>query len=208
MEKNKTGNYFKYAIGELQEEFNHNLIALERVMNTNTNNADNALTLSNHMGPGSPEITEKEFATLALNTTNMEVKYHPNQAVLDEIISSGKMAIFRNNDLKFALSSRNGTLIKVKLQEEEHAAVRIDVITIINEEGNSKKLVTDAAGNLFGLKESKFELGNLALLKSQKLENALVDFILTARYLNNGYYQGLKKEINLILELINKELPE
>jgi len=46
---------------------------------------------------------------------------------------------------------------------------------------------------------------NLNLLQSQELENELVDFIITARYLNTHYYSELKK-IELVLELINKEL--
>ena len=192
----------------LKEEFKHNLLELESVMNINKYNADNALKLSNLMGPDSPEITEKEFATLAMNMTNLEVQYRPNKAVLDEIISSGKLAIFRNNKLKFALSSSNGILHKVKFQEEEHSVVRMQVIAIMNAKGNAKKMILDAGGDTFGVRESKFKLGNLQLLQSQKFENALIDFILTARYLNENYYSDLKKEIKLILELIDIELAE
>ena len=240
--ENKTGKYFKYAIGEivlvvigilialqinnwnedtkqrqieqgylvsLKEEFKHNHLALESVMRINKNNADNALELSNHMGPDIPEITEKEFSILAMNMTNWEVQYRPNQAVLDEIISSGKLVVFRNNQLKFALSSSNGILTKVKFQEKEHAVVRMQVIETMNTLGNAKKMVVDAAyGETFGISESKFKLGNLQLLQSQKLENELIDFIFTAQYLNTNYYSDLKKEIELILDLIDNELAE
>jgi len=250
--ENKTGKYFKYAIGEivlvvigiliaiqinnwnenskqrhieqgylvsLKEEFKHNLLELDSMMNRNKFNSDNALKLSNHMGPDSPEITEKEYATLAMNLTNWEVQYRPNQAVLDEIISSGKLAIFSNNELKFALSSYNGKLFKVKFQEDEHSVIRFQIIAIMNAKGNAKRLITNTQSDIFGfkdskqsvvfgIKESKFKLGNLQLLQSQELENELIDFILTARYLNNDYYSELKKEIDLILELIDNELSE
>ena len=172
----------------------------------NKKNADNALKMSNLMGPDNAEITEKEFAVLAMNMTNWEVQYRPNKAVLDEIISSGKLGIFSSNKLKFALSSSNGLLTKIKFQEEEHAVVRMQVIAIMNDKGNAKKMILDAEGETFGIRESKFKLGNLQLLQSQELENELIDFILTARYLNDSYYSELKKEIDIILALIDNEL--
>lgn len=195
----------KYLVS-LKEEFNHNLLELDSVIKLNKYNNDNAIDLSNLMGPDSPSITEKDFAELAMNMTNWEVQYRPNQAVLDELISSGKLAIFSNDKLKFALSAYNGKLYKVKFQEEEHEEIRSGIITIMNAEGNGKKLLIGEKWEAFGIGESKFKLGNLHLLQSQELENQLVDFILTGRYLNSHYYSELKKEIELILELINNEL--
>ena len=141
-----------------------------------------------------------------MNMTNWEVQYRPNKAVLDEIISSGKLTIFSNDKLKFALSSYNGKLTKVKFQEEEHSVIRMQIIAIMNGNGNAKKLITNKKWDNFGISESKFKLGNLHLLQSQELENGLVDFILTARYLNSDYYLELKKEIDFVLELIDKEI--
>jgi hypothetical protein len=234
--ENKTGKYFKYAIGEiilvvigilialqinnwnenskqnhieqdylmaLKEEFNYNRLALEKVIEINTSNLENALKISDLMGPENPEITEKQFSTFAMNMSNWEVQYRPNKAVLDEIISSGKLAIFRNKKLKFALSSSNGILTKVRFQEEEHSVVRMQIIAIMNAKGNTKKMLIDGFEETFGIKESKFKLGNLQLLQSQELENELIDFILTASYLNTNYYSELKKEIDFILELID-----
>ena len=190
----------------LKEEFNYNLIELDKMIERNEFNGDNAVKLSNIMGPDRPSITEKEFAELAMNMTNLEVQYRPNKAVLDEVISSGKLNIFSNDKLKFALSSYNGKLTKVKFQEDEHSVIRMQIIAIMNAKGNAKKLIINKKWNNFGISESKFKLGNLHLLKSQELENGLVDFILTARYLNSDYYSELKKEINLVLELIDKKM--
>ncbi|MFY9242461.1 MAG: DUF6090 family protein [Polaribacter sp.] len=190
----------------LKEEFNYNLIELDNMMERNNFNGDKALELSNLMGPDDPTITEKEFADLAMDMTNFEVQYRPNKAVLDEIISSGKLAIFTNNELKFALSSYNGKLTKIKFQEEEHSVVRMQVIAIMNAKGNAKKLLMDEKWKGFGISKSKFELGNLQLLQSQELENELVDFIITSRYLNKDYYLELKKEIESVSRLIDKEI--
>jgi hypothetical protein len=192
----------------LKEEFNYNRIELDNMMERNNFNGDAALKLSNLMGPDDPTITEKEFADLAMDMTNLEVQYRPNKAVLDEIISSGKLAIFSNNKLKFALSSYNGKLTKIKFQEEEHSAIRMQVIAIMNAKGNAKKLLTNKKWAHFGISKSKFDLGNLQLLESQELENELVDFIITSRYLNVDYYIELKREIESVLELINKEIKQ
>ena len=205
-ENNKQKHIEQGYLVSLKEEFKYNRLALEKAMIINKKNADNALKISDLMGPGTPEITGKEFAKLAMNMTNQEVQYRPNQAVLDEIISSGRLTVFRNNKLKFALSSSKGILKKIKFQEEEHAVVRMQVIATMNAEGNAKKMVLDSDAESFGIKESKFKLGNLQLLQSQELENELIDFILTARYLNSNYYSELKKEIDLVLELIDKEI--
>tara|TARA_R110002074_G_scaffold257269_3_gene429735 strand:- start:4907 stop:5674 length:768 start_codon:yes stop_codon:yes gene_type:complete len=190
----------------LKEEFKHNSLVLEKVMKLNNLNIENALKLSHQMGPDKPEITEKEFSTLAVNMTNWEVQYRPNRAVIEEIISSGKLSIFSNDKLKFALSSSNGILTKVRFQEEEHSVIRMQIIAMMNAKGNAKRMITDVLKETFGIKESKFELGNLQLLQSQELENQLIDFILTASYLNSNYYSELKNEIDLILELIGNEL--
>ncbi|WP_169338362.1 DUF6090 family protein [Psychroserpens burtonensis] len=190
----------------LKEEFKYSHQKLEQVIAVNKSNADYALKISDLMGPDIPAITEKEFSTLAMEMTNWEVIYHPNQAVLDEIISSGKLSIFSNAKLKFALSSSKGLLSKIRFQEDEHAVVRRDIIAIMNADGNAKKMITDAQGDTFDIKESKFKLGNLHLLQSQKLENELTDFILTARYLNQNYYEELKTELDAMLKLIDNEI--
>lgn len=208
---NWNGNYKQNHIEQgyliaLKEEFKYNSIELEKVMKLNERNIENALKLSHQMGPDSPKITEKEFSKMAMNMTNWEVQYRPNQAVLDEIISSGRLTIFRNDTLKFALSSSNGILTKVRFQEEEHSDIRMEVIAIMNAKGNAKRMITDALEDTFGIRESKFKLGNLQLLQSQELENELIDFILTAKYLDTNYYSDLKSEIDFILELINNEL--
>ena len=205
-QNSKERNVEQEYLVSLNEEFNYTLIELEKMIKRNGFNADNALELSNLMGPDNPSITENEFADLVMNMTNIEVQYRPNKAVLDEIISSGKLTIFSNEKLKFGLSAYNGKLSKVRFQEEEHAVTRMEIIAMLNASGNAKKLLANEKWSTFGIGESKFDLGNLHLLKSQELENGLVDFILTARYLNSGYYSELKKEIDLILELIDNEI--
>jgi len=73
-------------------------------------NIDYALIILENTGPGNPEITEEEFGRLLRGSLSNETRFDPNQGVLDEIISSGKLAIFNSKELKFALSSWSGLL--------------------------------------------------------------------------------------------------
>ena len=189
----------------LKEEFNYNKIELARVMNLNTNVTDYALQISDHAGPENPDITEKEYADLAMGAFSTEVHYNPNQGVLDEIISSGKLGIFNNDELKFALSSWSAVFNKALWQERTHETLRVQIVEMARVNGNIRSL-TFKFGEPLNIKPTKFKRGNLQLLKSEELDNRVVAFILTARSLNETSYARVGEEIDRILMLIETEI--
>jgi len=189
----------------LQEEFEYNKKELVRVMNLNKTFTDYALQISDYAGPGNPEITEKEFETLAIGAFASEVHYNPNQGVLDEIISSGKLGIFNNDELKFALSSWSAVLDRAFWQEKTHEEVRVQIVEMTRVQGNIRSM-TYVWGEQFNIKPSKFKRGNLLLLKSEEYDNRVVAFILTGRFLNEGNYSKLEEEVDKILLLIDDEI--
>ena len=189
----------------LKEEFNHNKIELARVMNLNTRYTDNALKISDHAGPENPEITEKEFEDLCMGAFSAEVHYNPNQGVLDEIISSGKLGIFNNDELKFALSSWSAVFNKALWQERTHETLRVQIVEMTRVNGNIRSM-TFGLGEPLDIKPTKFMRGNLQLLKSEEYDNRVVAFILTARSLNENYYAKVGEEIDRILMLIEAEI--
>jgi hypothetical protein len=190
----------------LKEEFNFNKSELERVMSLNTRNADYALKLVDNMGPESPEITEEEFGILATASLSREVQFNPSQGVLDEIISSGKLGLFSNNELKFALSSWTGLLQTVKLQEQELQRIRYRTIDIVRNEANLRKVIYGPGLERLGIKQSKFKQGNLHLLKSLSFEGHMVGFVTMSLSLNRNDYQKFSDEIDRILMLIDDEI--
>ena len=190
----------------LKDEFLFNKQQLQATMNRNKSNADNAVIVSNHMGLSTPKITEKEFSVLMIKTLMNEVQFRPNQGVYDEIISSGKLGIFKNTELRFALSAWSGTLFKVRFQEQEHANFRYKAFDISMAKGNLRKSSAYYFKSNFGLTPSEFEMDINQITQSLEFDNQLVGFIQTARFLNNNYYKGLDKKIDIILELIEAEL--
>jgi hypothetical protein len=73
----------------LKEEFEYNKKELVRIMSLNEKYADAALEISDYSGPGNPEITEKEFETLAMEAFSSEVHYN---LILERSFGQGLVA--------------------------------------------------------------------------------------------------------------------
>ena len=189
----------------LKEEFEFNKGELSSVMNGNRSYVDNALIISDHTGPDKPEISNEDFQDLAMGAFASEVHYNPNQGVLDEIISSGKLGIFNNDELKLALSSWSAVIDRALWQERTHELLRVQIVEITRANGNMRSM-TYKLGERYNIKPNKFKRDNLFLLNSEEFDNRLVAFILTGRILNETHYTRVDKEIERILELINKEI--
>jgi hypothetical protein len=189
----------------LKEEFEYNKTELARIMDLNTRNADAALEITDYIGPGNPAITEKEFETLAMNAFASEVHYNPNQGVLNEIISSGKLGIFNNDELKFALSSWSAVLDKALWQERTHETLRVQIVEMTRVHGNIRSM-TYGLGEGYNIKPTRFKRRSRQLLKSEEYENRVVAFILTGRILNENQYGTVEEEIDRILKLVEGEI--
>jgi hypothetical protein len=189
----------------LKEEFEYNKKELVRIMSLNEKYADAALEISDYSGPGNPEITEKEFETLAMEAFSSEVHYNPNQGVLDEIISSGKLGIFSNDNLKFALSSWSAVLDKALWQERTHETLRVQIVEMTRVHGNIRSM-TYELGKGYHIKPTSFKRRNRQLLNSEEYENRVVAFILTGRILNERHYATVEEEIDRILKLVEGEI--
>jgi hypothetical protein len=150
-------------LSALKEEFLFNHAELERVAMRNKENADNMKILANLMGPAGAEITEEALGNLLVGALAAEIQYNSSQGVLDEIISSGKLGMFSNQDLRFALSSWSGRLYKLRLKEEELSRLRLRTIDKVRNEGNLR-MTHGSWIEETGIKRTSFKKGNLDLL--------------------------------------------
>lgn len=191
----------------LKEEFSFNKGELESIMNRNKLNFDYALRILDNTGPENPEITDEKFGRLLTNSLSVETQFDPSQGVLDEIISSGKLGIFSSKELKFALSPWSGILYRVRLQEQELLSMRSRTIEMVRNKANLRKALSAKLEEM-GIKQTKFEQGNLHLLKSVAFEGHMTGFATMSLNLNNNYYPKLVEEIDRILLLIDDEIIE
>jgi len=206
-ENQRIRNIEQQYLFALKEEFEYNKTELASVMKLNERNTDYALKISDHTGPGNPGITEREFETLAMSSFASEVHYNPNQGVLDEIISSGKLGMFSNDELKFALSSWSAVLDRALWQERTHETLRVQIVEMTRIQGNMRSMTYDL-GEAYGIKPGKFERSSLQLLNSEEYENRVVAFILTGRILNERHYAKVEEEIDKILLLVEDEIDD
>jgi hypothetical protein len=190
----------------LKEEFSFNKGELGNIMNRNKRNFENAVKVLDIAGPEDPEITEKELGRLLAGSLSYETQFDPNQGVLDEIISSGKLGMFSSKELKFALSSWSGILYRVRLQEQEILLMRSRTIEMVRNQGNLRRGIHGPWLEEIGIKQSKFEQGSLHLLKSVAFEGHMAGFATMSWNLNNRHYPTLDEEIDKILLLIEDEI--
>jgi len=179
---------------------------LESIMNRNELNFDNALRILDNTGPENSAITDEEFGRLLTGSLSTETQFDPNQGVLDEIISSGKLNIFSSKELRFALSSWSGILFRVRLQEQELLSMRSRTIEMVRNEANLRRAIYGPWLEEIGIKQTKFKQGNLHLLKSVAFEGHMAGFATMSLNLNNNYYPKLVEEIDKILSFINDEI--
>jgi len=203
-ENRKIRNTEQQYLLTLKEEFSFNKDELKSIMNRNNLNFDYALKILDNTGPENPEITEEEFGSLLTNSLSRETQFDPNQGVIDEIINSGKLAIFSSEKLKLALSSWSGNLNRVRLQEQELLSMRSRTIEMVRNKANLRK-VLGANLKQFGIKQTKFGQGNLHLLNSVAFDGHITGVATMSWSLNNKEYPKLVEVMNEILLLINNE---
>lgn len=134
------------------------------------------------------------------------MQYRPGSAVVNEIISSGKLNIFKNKELKNALATLDGLLLKIRFQENEELSImRYELLRMGQNEGGLRKMIHDAYGGGFGLDQGRFVESNLHLLSSRRFDNRLTGFIYTSGYLR-GRYKELRDHILVIIEIINSQI--
>ena len=139
-------------------------------------------------------------------TINAEVQYRPGSGVTSEIISSGKLNIFQNKELKNALAALDGLLLKIRFQENEELAVmRYELMSLGQDNVSLRKMAHDAYGEMFGVDKGRFLDSNLHLLTSIKFDNRLTGFIFTAGYLE-GRYHELKNKIQEVIDIIDTQI--
>ena len=204
-ESRKIRNTEQQYLLTLKEEFSFNKDELKSIMNRNNLNFDYALKILDNTGPENSEITEEEFGSLLTNSLSIEIQFDPNQGVINEIINSGKLAIFSSEKLKFLLSSWSGILHRVRLQEQELLSMRSRTIEMVRNKANLRK-VLGANLDVFNIKQTKFEQGNLHLLKSMPFDGHITGIVTMSSSLDKNYYSKLGEKIDEILSLIDKEI--
>jgi hypothetical protein len=142
MEKNKTGKYLKYAIGEiilvvigilialslnnwkedladqgeetrilegLKQEFEVNLAEVSRNINLNTSTRESTIALIQLIHTKDPFANSRHVDSL-LNAVYMFGSFDAQTGLVNEVISSGKLSIIKDTELRSRLTGVSGIL--------------------------------------------------------------------------------------------------
>ncbi len=239
MSENKTGKYFKYAIGEIILVVIGILIALQ-INNWNESNkaqkievtyleslktefAANLNSLNTSISKCDRLVIQldeiltffeaKKLDTLMSqyiaqslgSTLRYDVSFNPTMAVQTELISSGNLKQISNTDLRQRIADFRTNLDIIAKQENAANQINSNIGDLISKMISFRPLFEAVGYEISG--ESDFSNSDLKLLfKSFELENNLILYQAISKTTSSAYYSQLKEDIEIILNIIEKEL--
>ena len=242
IEKNKTGKYLKYAIGEiilvvigilialqinnwnqtrienleeqialknLKEDFDFNYKTLDSLIKSTIKSKEFEFSILKYTGNKPKPKTEDEFNDL-LNQSLGLSEFFPRNGSLDELLSSGKLKVIKNQRLRKSLSSWYPVFESI-VAREKTVLREINGITtfMLN---RASWLNADAVSKAETIKnnpfpKSGFDVDNRILLNELEFENMIENIIFQNDLMINKQKKGLKL-ITEIKELLEKEIKE
>ena len=191
----------------LQKEFKSNLkkINVSIVENEVRINAlENLLTLFDSSVLDS--ASNKSISLMIHPVFGSDLSYKPSLGVLSDIIGSGKLNIFLNQNLRHKLASFESSLDYLKIQEEEAYNTKQSLKSLLFKEISILTIQKDLGRNFENHSISE-NVNNKFVFNSVELENYLLDYLLVTKAANDSRFMGgLKEDIEFILNEIENEL--
>jgi hypothetical protein len=233
MDTGKFKNYLKYAIGEIflvvigilialqVDNWNDNrkeraservhLLALQTEFKDNLSRlsvakrrADSILSASQKIiaacNGDKTILTDSAFSRLIFKTFSSEPTYIPASGVLAEMISAGNLKVLRDNELKTYLAGWDSRIRRINSQEAEVLKFRFNATDHIRLSGSFKRIFDG------GWSSDLNRRSNVPLLGNEVFENDMLLFYAAVAYLQSDFYDSCEKNINSILDTIEKDL--
>jgi len=186
----------------LKQEIEYNLSGLEQVMNVSDSTILYGTLLHGVAGTGEPLITEEQFGIYALKISSSQ--FDPSNGVINDIISSGKLSIIKNDTIRAFVSTWEGSLKRIQTRENELDDYIKKLENLIYNYGNTHKAAYYSRGKR--IPPSSFEKSNLELLEIVQFESSLSGINGICRGLKNGLYGVTKSRLNEIKAIVEREI--
>lgn len=193
----------------LKEDFEYNNRILDSLIALQISNKKLQFSILNHTGKKPKPKTEKEF-NIILEAANVLGEFYPRNGALDDLISSGKLKIIKNQSLRNSLSSWNPIVEQIKNRERNVEDVIEDIDNLIQKKGswlNIDAISTSALATSNPFPKSGFDIDNRNLLNEIEFENKIETVIIQNSTVINKQKEGLIL-ITEILKLIEKEIKQ
>ena len=210
---NINNNYREQRISEqeylrsLQTEFKANLEKLNMSIDENDvriNALEDLLTLFDIYVLDS--VSRKSISLMIHPIFGSDLSYKPSLGVISDLISSGKLNIILNKNLRQKLASFESSLDYLKIQEEEAYNTKQSLKSLLFKEISILTIQKDLGRNFENHSISE-NVNNKLVFNSVELENYLLDYLLVTKAANDSRFMGgLKEDIEFILKEIENEL--
>jgi hypothetical protein len=191
----------------LQSEFKSNLDKLHLSINDNEiriKALKDLLTLFDISVLDS--VSNKSISLMIHPIFGTDLSYKPSLGVLSDIISSGKLNIILNKNLRQKLASFESSIDYLKIQEEEANNIKQSLKSMLFKELSIRTVQKDL-GKLFENPSISDRVNNKQIFNSVELENHLLDYLLVTIAANDArFFGGLNEDIQSILIIIENEL--
>jgi len=191
----------------LQSEFKSNLDKLHLSINDNEiriTALKDLLTLFDISVLDS--VSNKSISLMIHPIFGTDLSYKPSLGVLSDIISSGKLNIILNKNLRQKLASFESSIDYLKIQEEEANNIKQSLKSMLFKELSIRTVQKDL-GKPFENPSISDRINNKQIFNSIELENHLLDYLLVTIAANDArFFGGLNEDIQSILIIIENEL--
>ncbi len=187
------------ALHNIQRDFMKNKEILEDVKSNSLLIVNAGIEILNHTGIKNKPDTENEFNVL-LNELYNSTPYYPQNGFLDDLLSSGKLGIFKNTELRNLLSSWKPEVDI--LEERFHSLDKNEDILNSYILAHGSWLNADEVDDkdrTVAFPTSGFTVDNRDLLNSLLFENLVENLAISA----DNYYTAQKKTEKLLDKIIS-----
>jgi len=192
----------------LQSEFEINLNKINTALKVNTNRVqtlEKILTLFDKKVLDT--VSNTSISKMLAPIFGSDISYAPATGVLNDIISSGKLSLILNKDLRQHLASFESSLdlLSTQLNDAEFTDQKLQ--SLFFKSGSARTIATDIQMIDFEFESISKNTNNKLMFSSVEFENHLLDYYLLAKATNGPrLFGGIKAQIENILKEIEEEL--
>lgn len=192
----------------LQAEFKTNLNKIDVSIQENEQRIQSLETLLNLFDNKVIDtVSHQKISQLFLPILGKDLAYLPATGVLSDIISSGKLGIIVNKDLRQHLASFGSSLDVLNTQLIGAKNIDDKLRSLLYGKGSVRNIVIDIEFIDFEYESISRSVNNKVMFDSVEFENYLLGYLLVARATNGPrLFGGIKAEIEIILSEIEEEL--
>lgn len=154
------------------------------------------------------EVSEKELAVALSDIFNKNFQFKYENGVLTELLATGGLKNIVNNRIRNLLASWESRVQKVINQEQVVNRYIQKGNEVLEKKGSFRSIIDHTNENeRWQIAKLPEPVSNLFILESQEFENILIIAIGTGEHLYKTVYPGLEKDLDMLIDLIDTELP-